>query len=197
MPINIIPDKPLQIFDLGNVLYAVDASRTMAALETLGMPHFDGPISNSHAAGGPFSLYCDGLISTPQFYDGVRQTCHVNATDNQIRQAWNAMLLGFRTDALDQVRQLRANGHKIALLSNCNALHADEVRAQFPDSGNFDDLFDAIFFSQEIHISKPRPEAWLTVLSTMGFNPADAAFYDDSQINIDAASALGISSQRV
>lgn len=197
MPINIIPDKPLQIFDLGNVLYSVDASRTMAALEALGMPHFNGPISNSHAAGGPFSLYCDGLITTPQFYDGVRQACHVNASDDQIRQAWNAMLLGFRPDAIEQVRQLRAQGHKIALLSNCNALHADEVRAQFPGPGNFDDLFDAIFFSQEIHISKPRPEAWHTVLTSMGFSATDAAFYDDSQINIDTATALGIKSQLV
>lgn len=197
MPINIIPDKPLQIFDLGNVLYSVDASRTMAALESLGMPHFEGPISNSHAAGGPFSLYCDGLITTTQFYDGVRQACHVDASDEQILHAWNAMLLGFRPDALEQVRLLRSQGYKTALLSNCNTLHADEVRAQFPGPGNFDDLFDAIFFSQEIHISKPRPEAWHAVLTTMGFTAADAAFYDDSQINIDAAAALGIKSQLV
>lgn len=198
MPINIIPDKHLQIFDLGNVLYTVDARRTIDALEALGMPHLDGPVSNSHAAGGPFSLYCDGRITTQQFYDAVRQYCHVNASDSQIKQAWNAMLLGFRHDAIEQLRALRAQGHKIALLSNCNELHALRVRAEYPGGSDaFDSLFDAMFFSQEIHCSKPDPQAWRIVVDTLHVQPSDAAFYDDSQINVDAAMRLGIQSQRV
>ena len=62
MPIDIFTDKKLQIFDLGNVLYSVDARLSFAALQRLGMPAFEGPISNSHAACGDFALYSDGKI---------------------------------------------------------------------------------------------------------------------------------------
>ena len=197
MPIEIFPHKKLHIFDLGNVLYSVDVRLTFAALQKLGMPHFDGPLSNSHAAPGDFALYCDGKITIQQFYQAIRRTCHIQASDDQIRDAWNAMLLGFRHDALQQVRQLRSQGHLVALLSNCNQLHADHVRAQYPGPGDFDSLFDRAFYSQEIHVSKPDPKAWQTVLTQMNVQPADAAFYDDSPINIRAAQALGIDSRQI
>lgn len=197
MPIDIFTDKKLQIFDLGNVLYSVDARLSFAALQRLGMPAFEGPISNSHAACGDFALYSDGKISTPQFYDAVRRVCHVQATDAQIRDAWNAMLIGFRPDALQQVRQLRQSGYTVVLLSNCNDLHADIVRQQYPGPDSFDSLFDKVFFSQEIHISKPDPRAWQLVLHEMNAQPADAAFYDDSLLNVQAAQALGIASRQI
>ncbi len=196
----IIPNKSLQIFDLGNVLYKVDARLTMAALEKLGMPHLDGPVSNSHAAGGVFGPYCDGLVSTADFIKGVREMCHLNpdTTDSQIVDAWNAMLIGFDRSSIEAVRAVRSQGHKVALLSNCNELHADWCRKEFtrlfPDFGSFDSQFDKVFFSQEIKMSKPNPETWQLVLSSMGVSASDAVFYDDSPINTAQAEALGIQS---
>ncbi len=196
----IVPNKSLHIFDLGNVLYKVDARLSMAALESLGMPHLDGPVSNSHAAGGVFGPYCDGLVSTPDFIKGVREMCHLNpeTTDSQIAEAWDAMLIGFNRDSVETVRRVRAQGHKVALLSNCNDLHAtrcrDEFARLFPDFDSFDSQFDAVFFSQEIKMSKPNPATWQLVLSTMGVDAADAAFYDDSTINTEQAESLGIRS---
>lgn len=196
----IIPDKSLHIFDLGNVLYKVDARLSMAALEKLGMPHLDGPVSNSHAAGGVFGPYCDGLVSTDDFISGVREMCHLNpgTSDAQIVEAWDAMLIGFDRDSILTVRQVRAQGHKVALLSNCNELHASHCREEFarlfPDYGSFDSQFDKVFFSQEIKMSKPVPAAWQLVLETMGVSASDAAFYDDSPINTAQAEELGVKS---
>lgn len=197
----IVTDRKLQIFDLGNVLYRVDARRTMAEFEKLGMPHLEGVISNSHAAGGVFSLYCDGKVTTPDFIRQVREVCHIpEATDQQITDAWNAMLLGFDPAAIECVRNVRKAGYTVALLSNCNELHATMCREQYAAQlananyphDTFDNLFHAVFFSQEIGMSKPDPNTWLKVLNDMGFYAKDAAFYDDSQINVDAANALGI-----
>lgn len=193
----IVPGKRLQIFDLGNVLYKVDARLTMAAFEALGMPHFDGPVSNSHAAGGIFSLYCDGKVTTADFISGVREACHLGkADDGQIIQAWDAMLLGFCRESIMAVRKARRDGALVALLSNCNEAHALKCRADFremyPDLGSLDSLFDHVFFSQEIGVSKPAPEAWQLVLSEMGVRPDEAAFYDDSEVNIAQAKSMGI-----
>lgn len=189
--------KRLQIFDLGNVLYKVDARLTMAAFEKLGMPRFDGPVSNSHAAGGIFSLYCDGKVSTADFISGVRDVCHLGkADDGQIIQAWDSMLLGFCRESVMAVRKARREGALVALLSNCNEAHAlrcrSEFREMYPDLGSFDSLFDHVFFSQEIGVSKPAPEAWQLVLDEMGVRPAEAAFYDDSEVNIAQAKSMGI-----
>lgn len=198
MALEIFKDKDLHIFDLGNVLYSVDARRTFAALEALGMPHQDVKVSNSHAAGGVFSLYCDGKVSTPEFYEGVRRECLIpEASDDEIRSAWDSMLIGFRPDALAAVRHLRQKGRKVALLSNCNDLHAQACRAQYPGPGRFDDLFDGVFFSHEIGMSKPDPRTWQLVLSQMGVEASRACFYDDSDVNVGAAIALGIDSQVV
>lgn len=196
-PIDIVPGKSLHIFDLGNVLYSVDARRTLAALEALGMPRQSGGVSNSHAAGGVFGLYCDGKVSTAQFYDGVRRQCGISAPDDAIRRAWAAMMLGYRPEALETVRRVRASGCRVALLSNCNALHAEQCRAEFPGPGTLDDLFDGVFFSQDIGMSKPDPATWGLVLEAMGAAPADAAFYDDSPINTEAARRLGIEARLV
>ncbi len=195
----VVHGKKLQIFDLGNVLYKVDARRSMAALEALGMPHIDGAISNSHAAGGPFALYCDGKISTADFLKGVRQACRIpKASDDQILEAWNAMLLGFCRESILAVREARKEGSLVVLLSNCNEYHAltcrNEYRDLYPDLGSFDSLFDHVFFSQEIGMSKPDPRTWQLVLETMGVRPSDAVFYDDSEINTKAAESLGIKS---
>lgn len=193
----IAPAKRLHIFDLGNVLYKVDARLTMAAFEKLGMPPFKASVSNSHAAGGIFSLYCDGKVSTAEFISGVREACHLGkADDGQILDAWDAMLLGFSRESVMAVRKARREGALVALLSNCNEAHAlkcrNEFREMYPDLGSLDSLFDHVFFSQEIGVSKPAPEAWQLVLDEMGVSPADAAFYDDSEINIAQARALGI-----
>lgn len=194
---SIVPGKRLQIFDLGNVLYKVDARLSMAAFEKLGMPHFEGPVSNSHAGGGIFSLYCDGKVTTADFIAGVRDVCHLGkADDGQIIDAWNAMLLGFCRESVMAVRRVRREGALAVLLSNCNEAHAlkcrNDFREMYPDLGSFDSLFDHVFFSQEIGVSKPKPEAWELVLDEMGVRPADAAFYDDSEINVAQARALGI-----
>lgn len=193
----IVPGKRLQIFDLGNVLYKVDARLTLAALQKLGMPSFEGQVSNSYAAGGVFSEYCDGRVTTAQFIQGVKEMCHIpNADDGQIIDAWNAMMLGFCRDSIMTVRRLRREGALVALLSNCNEAHALTCRSEFqdmyPDLGAFDSLFDHVFFSQEIGMSKPDPRTWQMVVSEFGVSPRDAAFYDDSETNVAQARAQGI-----
>lgn len=196
---HILPGKRLHIFDLGNVLYKVDARLTMDAFEKLGMPRLNGPVSNSHAAGGVFSLYSDGKVTTADFIAGVRKACRIpDADDGQIVKAWNSMLLGFCRESILAVRKVRKQGALVALLSNCNELHAMACRSEFrelyPDLGSFDQLFDHVFFSQEIGMSKPDPGTWQMVLADMGVSPADAAFYDDSEINVAEARRQGVES---
>ncbi len=197
MKINIDTTRPLQIFDLGNVLIEVDARRTLAAFEKLGMPHTDVPISNSHAVGGCFSLYGEGRISTDDFLSSVKTDFCPMATTDQLTEAWNAMLGDFFTSSIDTILALRKQGYQLALLSNCCDLHTEYCRQHFPGPGTLDGLFDAVFYSQEIHLSKPNPRTWLMVLEHFGRRADEAAFYDDSEVNVIAAQSLGISASVV
>ncbi|MBQ3636117.1 MAG: HAD family phosphatase [Bacteroidales bacterium] len=200
MSLSIDKSRKLQIFDLGGVLIEVDAKKTLSELQALGFPAFDGVVSNSHAAGGIFTLYCNGLVTTDEFIAGLRSDFHISATDEQLVNAWNAMLGDFIVPNIETVRRLRSEGFTIALLSNCNELHTVECRRRFTSRFNgdsFDDLFDSVFFSQEIHKSKPELSTWQLVLDHHKASPSDAAFYDDNDTNCLAAASLGISAVQV
>lgn len=191
----------LQLFDLGGVLIDVDARRTRDALLALGVPLGGAPLSNSHAAAGLLAHYCDGRISTPVFLEALRQSCKVPPSDEQLIEAWDAMLGHFRPEGLEAVAKARSDGHYVALLSNCNDLHTRRCREIFeserPGAGRFDDLFHAVFYSQVIGCSKPAPRAWRLPLALFGLQPDDCAFYDDSELNCHAAEALGLKTRRV
>ena len=102
------------------------------------------------------------------------------------------MLGSYRQDSIDLVRSLRAEGFRVALLSNINDLHVVECRRRFNGPGSLDSLFDATFYSHEIHAAKPRAEAWQSVLEHFGMSADEAVFYDDSQINVEASQRMGM-----
>ena len=56
------------------------------------------------------------------------------------------------------------------------------------------DIFDAVFASNKIGLSKPHPEFYTHILKKEGIEPEYAIFVDDVEENVSAASKLGITS---
>ena len=54
-----------------------------------------------------------------------------------------------------------------------------------------EDYFDGIVTSFEARSIKPDAKIFHTVVETLGIKPEETLFLDDSQKNLDAASALG------
>ncbi len=63
-----------------------------------------------------------------------------------------------------------------------------------PIVGELSNLFDKIFYSHQMGLSKPDPEIFKTVISEANINPKETLFLDDSPCNVKAANELGITS---
>jgi HAD superfamily hydrolase (TIGR01509 family) len=74
------------------------------------------------------------------------------------------------------------------LVSNTNALHVRYCVAALPILQKL----DALVMSNEVGFAKPDPAIFEHALGLAGVAPHEAAFFDDIQAYVDAASALGI-----
>ena len=92
------------------------------------------------------------------------------------------------------LRSLRAQGYRLALLSNTNPIHIDEVRRRLGPFGygEFARCFERIFYSYEMGLRKPDPTIYAAVDRELGItSPAEVLFIDDNAANIASAAAYG------
>ncbi|MDO4461562.1 MAG: HAD family phosphatase [Bacteroidia bacterium] len=193
---NINSKVRLAIFDLGGIIMPIRMEKTALAFAKLGAHEISAHVTASHAHDGIFNTYQNGNISTPDFLKAVRTETGVSGTDEQIRDAWNAMLHEPNTDRLNLIKEI-AKHTPTVLLSNSNDMHIVWAREHMQPFGGFESFFLKTYFSHEVHLSKPDPKIYELVLHEMNVNAQDAVFFDDSPLNIDAAKALGIDARLV
>ena len=88
---------------------------------------------------------------------------------------------------LDLVRALRSR-YKLSILSNADL----SLRRRLELEIGIHDLFDDIVCSAEVGMAKPEPAVFNLAAERLGLAPAECAFVDDWDKNIDAASAVGM-----
>lgn len=180
------------IFDLGGVLFNIDFSLTEKAFTALGVNDFSSFFTQFHS--NDLFVKLETGVAEHLFYDDFRAASGLNLSNEQIRDAWNALLLDFRMDSIAALPGLRSK-YKIYLLSNTNEIHMQEFhriyRTLFAES-SFDDLFDAAYYSHRIGQRKPNAASFEFVLKKHGLVAEETLFIDDSINNIEAAQKLGI-----
>ncbi|MBK8710813.1 MAG: HAD family phosphatase [Niastella sp.] len=180
------------IFDFGGVLYDIDIPKTIEGFMELGF-HDIPERYNQYHADPLFQQLEMGNITEQQFYDALIAISGNTVTAQQIRDAWNAMLLTYRTASLQLLPALQKQ-YRIYLLSNTNQIHYDVFSANITkETGyqNLEMLFHKAYFSHEIHLRKPNADVFEFVLQDAGLKSEETLFIDDSYNNIDAAKALG------
>jgi putative hydrolase of the HAD superfamily len=128
------------------------------------------------------------------FYDEFRSTTNTTLSNDQIKDAWNALLLNFRNESINALPGLR-NKYKLYVLSNTNEIHLQEFQKRFAIEMNlssFDDLFDATYYSHRIGFRKPNADAFQFVLEKHQLIAEETLFIDDSINNIETAQQLGL-----
>ena len=60
--------------------------------------------------------------------------------------------------------------------------------------GGYYDLFDAVYASNKMGVSKPHRDFYRYILMSEGVNPEDTVFIDDTEENVISAEKLGIRS---
>lgn len=118
----------------------------------------------------------------------VRQlSLMAGVTPADIEKDWEAHA-HFNTELIAFIRELRADGHKIGLLSNATSPFFHTVMAL---SGTVD-LFDHVVVSSEVGHAKPDPEIYKIMLERMALAPSETIMIDDSSANIAGAASVGI-----
>lgn len=179
------------LFDLGGVIMDIRRLNCVASFERLGMKDADSFLGE-YSQKGPFLQLEEGLINEAQFRDAVREYIDGEVTDEQIDKAFCDFLVGIPTYRLEQLRQLKKR-YGIYMLSNTNPImwHS-RIAEEFRQEGmEREDYFDGIVTSFEARSIKPDAKIFHTVVEKLGIKPEETLFLDDSQKNLDAASALG------
>ena len=176
------------IFDFGNVLIEIDPTRSIEAFQTLGAQ------AELHLDADFFQDFETGAITAAEFRDALRGQLGRAASRSSLDAAWNALLLEIPPKTLSVLRSLRAQGYRLALLSNTNPIHIDEVRRRLGPFayGEFARCFERIFYSYEMGLRKPDPAIYEAVDRELGItSPAEVLFIDDNAANIASAAAYG------
>ena len=181
------------IFDLGNVLYDIDFKKMNAAFASVGIEGIDQhfTLNKSH------QLFLDlemGFVNEQEFYEGVRALVNLPLTNEQIHFAWNALLVGFRKNSIDWIKQNNTK-YNTFLYSNTNQIHHDYFIAEFENkvaAYPFVSLFNKPYYSHEMGMRKPDPASFIYLLENEGLVASETLFIDDNEPNIKAAASVGL-----
>ncbi|HXS38358.1 MAG TPA: HAD family phosphatase [Flavipsychrobacter sp.] len=181
------------IFDLGGVLLNLDYNATEKAFTKLGITNFKELFSQLTQN----SLFDDletGKIQRSQFVSAIQDISGVSLEEQQIIDAWNAMLLDFPLRRLQLLQQLRLH-YYLFLLSNTNEVHEEafnEILMKAFGIPNIGTFFDKVYYSHRVGMRKPEKEIFQHILDENELKPEETLFIDDSPQHIATAQSLGI-----
>jgi putative hydrolase of the HAD superfamily len=115
-----------------------------------------------------------------------------HTSENDIINAWNAMLLDFPAGRIAFLLQLK-NRYRTFLLSNTNAIHHQAFQQiQLTPAGTLDDCFEKAYYSHEMGLRKPDAEIFQYVLEENNLSAAETLFIDDTISNIEGAMLVNL-----
>ena len=181
------------IFDLGNVLYDIDFVKMNKVFNEFHVQNFEQyfTLSQSH------SLFLDlekGFVQPESFYDGFRAISNSDLTNEQIKEGWNALLVGFRPQSINWVKA-HQNQFDTFLYSNTNQIHYDHFIPEFEREVAdypFESLFQTPYYSHKMGMRKPDPVSFTYILEKEGLVAGETLFVDDNEPNILAAASVGL-----
>ena len=88
---------------------------------------------------------------------------------------------------VDLLVELHEGGTRMALLSNAGLDFGDPFRR-----APWGTLMERVFVSAEMGLVKPDPEIYRVAMAELGIEPAETVFVDNKLVNVEAATALGI-----
>jgi len=181
------------IFDLGAVVLNIDFQRAADEFKKLGLSDFEELYSRA-VQDKLFSDMEKGIISPSMFRKRLRKLSNIDFTDNEIDNAWNALILDFPPTRLKLIKNISEN-YRIFLLSNTNQIHYDFYQTDLRDNHNIDGLesiFEKTYFSHKLAMRKPDTDIYEFALKDADIIAEETVFIDDSEQNIEAANKLSI-----
>lgn len=181
------------IFDYGGVIINIDFNLTIDAFKKLGFENIEEEIFK--AKGSDILLKMEqGLLSHDEFFEEIREISKLKLSNNEIRFAWNALLLDMPIKRIQVLERLKLN-FRTFLLSNTNSIHYIQYREQLENMygySHFNLLFEKAWFSFELGLTKPNEDIFRFVINDAGIVPDQTLYIDDLITNVEAATQTGM-----
>lgn len=181
------------IIDLGGVIVNLTRNRCIEAFEQLGVADVRENVVNNFQHKDLFMQLELGRISTADFRSGIRRLSNRPLADDEIDQAWIAMLGDIPEGRLDLLLSLKEQ-YNTFLLSNTNEIHWQWIRDNLLCRSDrpASDLFHRIYLSYELHMLKPNADIFEYVLHDASIRPEETLLIDDAAVNCRTAEQLAM-----
>jgi len=183
------------IFDLGAVIIPINFSLTFKAFASLSQLSIE-EIQLRYQSSTLFIDFEKGIVGNYHFLLGVRKLLNLSASisDEQIVDAWNALLLQIPAERVQRIQELSQN-YRVFLLSNTNPIHITEVQSilyKNTQVARLEDVFEKVWYSYDLGLIKPGIDIYTTVLQQKQLKASETVFLDDNTDNVAGANAAGI-----
>ena len=169
---------PLYIFDMGGVVaYNTDVFPSVFNHLKITAQQFYG------FAGSNLGRLSDGEISADDFWRRFSSRIGKKVTEELFAKFFKPRL---DLVVVTILKQLKDNA-RVVCGTNTFDPHYDYLTL-----GGYYDLFDAVYASNKMGVSKPHRDFYRYILMSEGVKPEDTVFIDDTEENVISADKLGI-----
>lgn len=182
------------IFDLGGVLVDLEWQNTYDEFARILKPEFKDAVNWDTLPEVVVGMET-GTWGKNKFKKNMLAQCKPGVSASQMIDAWCAMILEFRAIRVKILQDL-SQKYKLFLLSNTNVYHVSYFEKEFKNRFHFpiSDLFEKVYYSNEIGFRKPDVQAFEHVLNDAGIIATETVMIDDRPDNCLAAETLGMKS---
>lgn len=174
------------IFDVGKVLVDVCWDEIMQELG------FEGEIltrvSNATVRSDTWSEYDRGKWSDEEILDAFIANAPELEREIRLFMEHEPETIREFPYAKDWVKSFKDKGYRCYILSNYPRITYENTCQE----RGFEEFVDGAIYSYQVHMIKPEPMIYQTLLERYGLCPEECVFIDDKLANVEAARKLGI-----
>lgn len=134
-------------------------------------------------AGENLEKLLNGKVSTDEFWARFSRRYGREVKEELFGKFFHSSI---DREVMDLIKQLKGRSRVV-----CGTNTLDPHYDYHLSRGHYD-IFDAVFASNKIGLSKPDPEFYRYILKNEGVNPENAFFVDDTEVNVLSADRMGI-----
>ncbi len=173
------------MFELVNVL--VKSNKSLIYQGWSQFLNGDMKVEPSHAIGRAESMFDQGGIDSEDFYQAVRRAYNLPISQEIFYKIWNSGI-EFIESSEDLLKRIKANGHKLVVLSDINPEHIIHIAT----NSRILSYFNSRVLSYETGFVKPSYLSYLEALRLSGASYNEVLYVDNVEENIKAAKKSGI-----
>ncbi|MDN3203351.1 HAD family hydrolase [Algoriphagus sediminis] len=192
------PEADFVIFDLGNVIVDIFYTETLDYIKQKVAPIHHERVASFYLTDF-HKDYEKGLISSDEFRQEIKNYFEEDWSDEFVDHLWNYLLGKIPVERLELAKNLKEH-YRTGVLSNTNEIHIQALNKILKEDHGLEslhDLFEHVYFSHEMNLSKPDPLIYKALVEDLNTTPEKVIFFDDLKANVESAREIGIQAHQV